>query len=81
MTRGRALARCKVYEIQGPDPARTAGAVRCHRDVHARQEIDGLTVSVCKRHGHEKWSLFAKDSWVYAVDLNAPVPKQRKKHR
>ena len=63
--------RCRVYEIQGSDPSRTAGAVRCHRDADGIRELDGLHVPICHRHAAHGWSLFAEDRWVYAIELSA----------
>lgn len=64
------MARCKVYEIQGPDAARTAGAARCHRDAAATKlKLDDRKYAVCKRHRGDAWQLFVKDGWLYAVEL------------
>jgi hypothetical protein len=71
------VARCKVYELQGPDPSRTAGAVRCTRDAVRRHEIDGKKFPICKHHDRKKWDLFVKDSWLYAVDLNSRAVKKK----
>jgi hypothetical protein len=75
------VARCKVYEVQGPDPGRTAGAVRCHRDAHGATAVDGRDYAICRHHSHRRWELFVKDRWLYAVDLNAEAqrPKKTKK--
>jgi hypothetical protein len=70
------LARCKVYEIQGSDPSRTAGAVRCHRDADGTRELDGLQVTICRQHAADGWRLFSEDRWVYAVDLGASGPNR-----
>ena len=66
--------RCRVYEIQGSDPSRTAGAVRCHRDADGTRELDGLRVPICRRHAADGWSLFTDERWVYAVDLDGGAP-------
>lgn len=73
------MARCKVYEIEGPDPSKTAGAVRCHRDGVSKVTIDGHDVMVCKKHRGKNWKLFRKSGWTYAVDLDADPPKSRKR--
>jgi hypothetical protein len=73
------LARCKIYEIQGPDPSKTSGAVRCHRTAVAKIEIDDKDINICKKHQGKGWQHFRTGGWVYAVDLNAPPPKRRKK--
>jgi hypothetical protein len=73
------VARCKAYEIQGPDPGKTAGAVRCHRDAHSAAAVDGTDYPICRHHSHRRWELFVKDRWLYAVDLNAEKPKREKK--
>jgi hypothetical protein len=65
------MARCKVYEIQGADPARTAGAVRCACDSAGKVKVDGKSYSVCKKHRGKAWKLFRKGGWLYAVDLDA----------
>jgi hypothetical protein len=75
------VARCKVYEIQGPDPGRTAGAVRCHRNSHGDIGVDGKTYPICRDHSHKQWEFFVKDRWLYAVDLNAPAPKRHKRKK
>jgi hypothetical protein len=64
------VARCKVYEIQGPDAARTAGATRCHRDATATKlKLDDRKYPVCKQHRSDKWELFVKGGWLYAIEL------------
>jgi hypothetical protein len=70
---GLLVARCKIYEIQGPDPSRTAGALRCHRDAVSNVEVDAPPpVPVCDHHRSVKWSLFrGSDGWTYAVDVDA----------
>ena len=69
------MARCKAYEIQGPDPAKTAGAVRCVRDAAVKVKVDGKSYSVCKKHQGKAWKLFRKGGWLYAVDLDAKKKK------
>jgi len=64
------VARCKVYEIQGDDAARTAGAVRCHREATgAKLKLDERKYPVCKRHRGDSWRLFVEDGWLYAIEL------------
>ena len=75
------MARCKVYEIQGPDSAATAGAVRCHRDADGTRDVDKKSFPICAHHNKKPWQLFVKDGWVYAVDLNAPELKREKRAR
>ena len=75
------MARCKVYEIQGPDPAQMAGAVRCHRDAVATIEIDNQTFKICEEHQGEAWELFLSDGWSYAVDLDAKPTKKAKREQ
>jgi hypothetical protein len=70
-TRLPPVARCKTYEIQGPNPAKTAGAVRCTRDSSGKLAVDGKTFPVCKKHHDKTWTLFVKDGWLYSVNLNA----------
>jgi len=72
---GTRVARCKVYEVQGPDPARTAGAVRCHRDVASNVTVNEKKFPVCKRHHSKGWELFMQDGWLYAVDRAAKRAK------
>ena len=73
------MARCKAYEIQGPDPKRTSRAERCTRDAVAEAVIAGKTYRICKRHQGPKWQLFVDGGWLYAVDLKSePVKKKRK---
>jgi len=58
MQEGPFVARCKIYEIQGPDPSRTAGALRCHRDAvsnpwsgrSSAAVTDGPTPSISTRN-------------------------------
>jgi hypothetical protein len=76
--RGACVARCKVYEIQGPDPRKTDGAVRCHRDAHGETTVDGTGYPICRHHSHKRWQLFTKNRWLYAIDLNAEAPKRPK---
>jgi hypothetical protein len=71
------VARCKVYEIRGPDPSRTAGALRCTRDVVRRRRLDGKKFPLCKHHDRKKWGLFVRESWLYAVDLNSKAVKKK----
>jgi hypothetical protein len=73
------LARCKIYEVQGPDPSKTAGAVRCHRPAVAKIAIDDKEFNICKKHGGKGWQHFRTGGWLYAVDLNAQPRKRRKK--
>ena len=75
------MARCKIYEIQGPDPGQTAGAIRCHRDADRKVAIDGREVPICKKHRGKAWHLFRAEGWPYAVDLDAEPPAKRKKKR
>ncbi len=71
------MARCKIYEIQGPDPARTAAAVRCHRTADAKVTIGNRKFDICKKHQGSGWELFERGGWLYAVDLNSKPPKRR----
>ena len=65
------MARCKAYEIQGSDPARTVGAVRCLRDaMSTKLKLDDRKYPVCKRHRGDSWQLFVKDGWLYAIELD-----------
>jgi hypothetical protein len=79
--KGRVLARCKVYEIQGPDPSRTSSAVRCLRDAAATITLELHSgVPVCDKHQSNGWSLFrGNDGWVYGVKLDAEPPTHSKK--
>jgi hypothetical protein len=65
------MARCKAYEIQGPNPAKTASAERCARESAGKLKVDGKSFPVCKKHHAKAWDLFMKDGWLYAVNLNA----------
>jgi hypothetical protein len=65
------MPRCKTYEIKGPDPAKTASAVRCVRDSAGKLKVDGKSYPVCKKHHGKAWQLFRKGGWLYAVDLDA----------
>ncbi len=69
------MARCKAYEIQGSDPSRTAGAVRCHRTATATASIGRRSFPVCKRHRGGKWQLFIEGGWLYAVNDASHPPK------
>ena len=73
------MARCKIYEIQGPDPSKPAGAVRCHRTAVAKVEIDDKEINICKKHQGKAWQHFRTGGWAYAVNLNAPTRKRKKK--
>jgi hypothetical protein len=74
------VPRCKVYEVQGPDPSRTAGARRCVREATERAVVASRDVAVCERHDSPPWKLFeGKDGWVYAVNRNADTPAEKKK--
>jgi hypothetical protein len=75
------VARCKIYEIQGPDPSQTAGAIRCHRDADRKVAIDGREVPICKKHRGKAWHLFRAGGWSYAIDLDAEPPVKGKKRR
>jgi hypothetical protein len=66
----RTVAICKVYEIQGPDPNATAGALRCLRDAADELDVDGARLSICEDHRGNVWHLFANGGWVYAVALD-----------
>jgi hypothetical protein len=73
------VARCKVYEIQGPDPAQTASAVRCHREAVGKVKIDAREFPICKKHRADDWQLFRKGGWPYAVNLDSSPPKKKRK--
>ena len=73
------MARCKLYEIPGPDAARTASAVRCHREASSHVTVDDKRVRACDKHLAKRWTLFMRDGWIYAVDLAADPPKQSSK--
>jgi hypothetical protein len=73
------VARCKVYEIQGPDPARRWRAERCVRPATGKSTVDGKSYPICKRHKGTRWTLFIGDGWLYAIDLNATPMKSKKK--
>jgi hypothetical protein len=74
------LARCKVYEIQGPDRSRTARAQRCHREATDLAVVGARVVAVCGRHDAKPWELFlGTDHWVYAVNPKAEPAKKVKK--
>ena len=76
------MARCKVYEIQGPDDPRTAGAVRCDREAVTTIEVDNQTFKICEEHQGEVWDLFLGDASSFAVDLDAkPTKKTKRGHR
>jgi hypothetical protein len=75
------VARCKIYEIQGPDPSQTASAVRCHREATAKIAIDSREVPVCKRHRGKEWQAFRKGGWPYAVNLDADPPKKKRRKK
>jgi hypothetical protein len=75
------MARCKVYEIQGPDPKRTARAERCTRDAAGDAVIDSQKYRVCKRHGGSRWRLFVEGGWLYAVNPNAAEKKRTAKKK
>ncbi len=69
--------RCKVYEIQGPDPVRTAGAVRCHREAVGKEKLGRLEVPICAKHQSDTWHLFVHDDWLYAVNpTTKPLTKR-----
>lgn len=56
--RATAMARCQAYVIQGPNPAKTASAVRCVRDSAGKVKLDGKSYPVCKKHHDKAWKLF-----------------------
>ena len=68
---------CKIYEIRGSDPTRTAGAVRCHRDAVAEIELGGRHLAICANHRDRTWQLFDKRGWAYAVNLDAAGQKAK----
>jgi hypothetical protein len=73
------VSRCKVYEVQGPDLSRTAGARRCVREATERAVVASRVVAVCERHDGPPWELFeGKGGWVYAVNRNADTPSEKK---
>jgi hypothetical protein len=76
------MARCKLYEIKGPDETHTWSAERCVRDATGDVVIDGRKFRVCKRHQGSRWQLFVTGGWLYAVDPHAePVKRRKKKDR
>jgi hypothetical protein len=76
------VSRCKVYEVQGPDPSRTASARRCIREATDLAVVGRRVIAVCKQHERKPWELFeGKDSWVYAVDPTAATPSDNKKKK
>ncbi len=70
------MAGCRVYEIQGPDPSRTAGAVRCHRRARATIVVDDRQFNICEKHHRSAWSHFLGDGWLYAIDLVSTPPEK-----
>jgi hypothetical protein len=76
------VARCKVYEVQGPDRSHPASAHRCRRDATELAIVDHRVVSVCAKHDHEPWELFVgADQWLYALNPNADPMTEKKKGR
>ena len=76
------MSRCKVYEVQGPDPSRTASAQRCHRDATGSAVVGTRVVAVCTRHDEKPWELFlGSDQWLYAVNVRAEVPPAQNKKK
>jgi hypothetical protein len=74
------VSRCKVYEVQGPDPSRTASARRCVREATDLAVVGSRVIAVCKQHERKPWQLFeGNDSWVYAVDPTSDAPSDKKK--
>jgi hypothetical protein len=65
------VATCKIYEIQGRDPKRTAGALRCLRDATDNVEVDGVRRAICEHHQDGVWHLFVNGAWVFAISLDA----------
>jgi hypothetical protein len=59
---------CKAYEIRGPDPARTAGAVRCHRNADSTAAVDGRTFPICITHDDVHWTKFVQHGWLFVLD-------------
>ena len=64
------MAICKIYEIRGPDPNATAGALRCLRDADDEIDVDGVRLLICEDHQRNVWHRFANGGWVYAVGLD-----------
>jgi hypothetical protein len=64
------MARCKAYEIQGPQANKKASAVRCVRDAAGKEVVDGRSFPVCKKHRGKAWTLFVADGWLYAIQLD-----------
>jgi hypothetical protein len=76
------MARCKLYEIKGPDARRTAGAERCVRESTGDVVIDGRRYRLCNRHQESRWERFVEDGWLYGVDPKSePLTKRKKKDR
>jgi hypothetical protein len=75
------MARCKVYEIKGPDAERTASAERCVREATGDVVIGGRRYRLCDRHQESRWKRFVEEGWLYGVDPKAEPLKKRKKDR
>ncbi len=76
------MARCKVYEIRGPDAKRTGGAERCVREAGDEVVLEGRRFRTCEHHRKKRWDLFVDGGWLYTVDPKAePVKKHKKRKR
>ena len=61
------MAICKLYEVQGSDASRTAGAVRCHREAVDVAILPEGEFPICERHAGDEWVWFVRDRWFYAI--------------
>lgn len=73
------MARCKVYEIKGPDSKRIAGAERCVNEAASEVAMKVRRFRVCQRHQKDRWRLFVEGGWFYAVDPKSDPTKKRKR--
>ena len=69
---------CKAYEIRGPDPARTAGAVRCHRNADSTATVDGRPFAICATHDEGRWTRFVQDGWLFVLDPRSEPTSESK---
>jgi hypothetical protein len=75
------MGRCRVREIPGIDPARTADAIHCYRDATTQIAQDGYLYAVCDDHRDARWQLFVKMRWLYAIRPLPEPPRPRESRR
>ena len=64
---------CTIFEIQGSDPSRIAGAVRCDRSAVGMTILAEAEFPRCEHHGNSEWTFFTEDRSCYGMRRSGPA--------